>query len=157
MKSKLSTADIKYKLKKNTKDGDLFLLFTPFAIFNLLSDYDKVFLGEVYKTKFKLTLNKTFYPIPYYIEGTYNSTDENETAIEYVIKPRRFIIIFNNVIMIFASVIFIFIISVICELLLALALIALYVIVGWIIPRLILRANKKFMENELRRIIKIDS
>lgn len=77
-------------LKNNTKYGNPKIKGTPFAIFSVLGESNKIFYGNYNKTKFELTRNATFFPTPFIISGEIKTNKNNQTEIIYQVKPIGF-------------------------------------------------------------------
>ncbi|CAM3664732.1 hypothetical protein FSS13T_27290 [Flavobacterium saliperosum S13] len=90
MVSKISITEFKERLKNNTKYGPPKIKGTPFAIFTLFGESNKIFFGTYSKTKFELTKNSTLFPTVHIISGEIKSIENNKTEINYVVKPIGF-------------------------------------------------------------------
>ena len=87
LESKFDINEFRNNLIKLTKKGNPKIMGTPFAIFELLGgEFSKPFFGQITESKFKITLNKLFFPTPYVLEGEIHKTKTNFT-IDYIIKP----------------------------------------------------------------------
>ncbi len=93
MRSNLSAASFKKELKNNTKKGSFFYKLSPFAIFTLFEEYEKIFLGNFSNDQFYLTRNNFFKPGLYSISGKYTEMNENTCEVEYTIKPILWLLI----------------------------------------------------------------
>lgn len=91
MISRKNIAEFIQILKNNTKYGDPKIKGTPFAVFSVLGESNKIFFGNYNKTKFELTKNATFFPTPFIIKGEIKSNINNTTEIIYEFKPIGFV------------------------------------------------------------------
>ncbi|ESU21261.1 hypothetical protein FCR2A7T_06890 [Flavobacterium cauense R2A-7] len=106
MVSKISITEFKERLKNNTKYGPPKIKGTPFAIFTLFGESNKIFFGTYSKTKFELTKNSTLFPTVHIISGEIKSIENNKTEINYVVKPIGFGYYWNKYMPIIAIPIF---------------------------------------------------
>ena len=90
MISEINIAEFSNSLKNNTKYGNPKIKGTPFAIFSVFGESDKIFFGTYNKTKFALTKNATFFPTPFIISGEIKSKKNNQTEIFYEVEPIGF-------------------------------------------------------------------
>lgn len=90
MISKKDTAEFIQILKNNTKYGNPKIKGTPFAVFSILGESNKIFFGTYNKTKFELTKNATFFPTPFIIIGEVKSNGNKLTEVIYEVKPIGF-------------------------------------------------------------------
>ena len=89
MRSQLCKTEFQNRLSDYTEDRAPIMLFIPLLGLSFSVQKKKMFTGQFDDKSFKLTLNKTFNPIPYVIKGTYVSADNNETAgvsVEYTVQ-----------------------------------------------------------------------
>ena len=90
MISKINIIEFSRNLQNNTKYGNPKIKGTPFAVFTLIGDSNKIFFGNYNKTNFALTKNATFFPTPFIISGNIKSKNNIESEIIYEIKPIGF-------------------------------------------------------------------
>lgn len=90
MISKISIAEFRVRLNKNTKYGNPKIKATPFAVFSISGESNKSFYGTYNKAKFELTKNSTLFPAPFIIFGEINSKNNTETEVIYEVKPIGF-------------------------------------------------------------------
>ncbi|MEO5776017.1 MAG: hypothetical protein ABIQ27_03880 [Flavobacterium sp.] len=90
MISKINPAEFSERLNKNTKYGSPRILGTPFSVFYAFGESEKIFFGTYNKTKFELTKNTIIYATPFIISGEFKSKKNNQTEINYELKPIGF-------------------------------------------------------------------
>lgn len=90
MISKINITEFRERLHKNTKIGNPKIKGTPFAVLTIFGESEKPFFGTFDKTKFKLTENATLFPTPFTISGEINPKSDNQTEINYEVKPIGF-------------------------------------------------------------------
>ncbi|MEC4003136.1 hypothetical protein OX283_000575 [Flavobacterium sp. SUN052] len=91
MTSKINTVAFSNRFKENTKFGNPKIVGTLFHIFFIKGDSRKLFFGNYDKNKFELTKNSIFFFTPFVIFGTFRYKKENQTEINYQIKPIGFV------------------------------------------------------------------
>jgi hypothetical protein len=90
MISRLNTKDFNERLKDNTKFGNPKIKGTPFAGYVKPGELNKKFFGEYDDSTFRLTKNSSAFPIPYIIQGRYESISDSETKVSIEIIPISF-------------------------------------------------------------------
>ena len=90
MISKINSVEFSKCLQNNTKYGNPKIKGTPFAVFTVLGESNKMFFGTYNKTNFELTKNATFFPTPFIISGEIKPKINNHTEINYQVKPIGF-------------------------------------------------------------------
>lgn len=90
MVSKINIAEFRERLNKNTKYGNPRIKGTPFAVFSIFGESNKIFYGTYNKTKFELTKNSTLFPAPFMISGEINTKNGTQTETIYEVKPIGF-------------------------------------------------------------------
>jgi len=90
MISKINILEFSESLKNNTQYGNPKIKGTPFAIFSVFSESNKIFFGTYSETKFVITKNASFYPTPFIVSGEIKSKNKTQTEIFYEIKPIGF-------------------------------------------------------------------
>ncbi|WP_125719134.1 hypothetical protein [Flavobacterium ustbae] len=90
MISQIGIEEFREKLKINTKSGNPKISGTPFHVFNIAGEKDKLFFGTINQNDFKITRNATIHPIPFILNGKIKSLNKNQTEIFYEIIPIKF-------------------------------------------------------------------
>ncbi len=97
MISNISEDDFEKRLKANVELGDIKVKGTPFHMFYLLVKSDKMFFGTYGKNNFEITENfDLLFPNTYRISGDYKSKSNNQTKVNYEIKPLGFVYYWNR-------------------------------------------------------------
>jgi len=149
----LSDISIKERLIKNTKRGNPALLFTPFAGFDSFFSNQKTFFGNIEKNTFKLTLNRSFFPLPYFIEGSLSKVNDFETEIIYELKPMRLVIWLTSIARFISIIVFLIIISLLPDLKSQLVVSVLYISYFIALPAYMFNFNKKNLKKEFLKIL----
>lgn len=97
MISNISEDDFEKRLKSNVEFGNIKVKGIPFHMFYLLVKSDKIFFGTYGKNKFEITENfGLLFPNTYRISGDYKSKSNNQTEVNYEIKPLGFVYYWNR-------------------------------------------------------------
>lgn len=97
MISNISENDFEKLLKANVELGNIKVKGTPFHMFYLLVKSDKMFFGTYGKNKFEITENfGLLFPNTYKISGDHKSKSNNQTEVNYEIKPLGFVYYWNK-------------------------------------------------------------
>jgi hypothetical protein len=108
MISRLDISEFRKRLMENTTYGNPKMSVNPFNIFRIFESFSKnKFLGDYGKLGFRLTTNRFFCTTPYFIDGTYESTNVGKTEVKYKLRPIWFAYLFIRIIPI-VSIIIIF-------------------------------------------------
>jgi hypothetical protein len=86
MKSKLSIAQFRNRMKENTKIGSPKFKSSLFGVFTVFDGSSEAFYGLVDDSNFRLTINTTLYPSFHILKGRYKNVN-NELYIDYIIEP----------------------------------------------------------------------
>ncbi len=156
MTSELSISDFKNKLKNHTKIGNAKIKGTPFFIFTLFGQTKKDFYGDFDNSSFQLTINSSFFPIPYIIQGDFKAKNKSKTKLSYKIKPIWFGYLWVRILPILAFIIVNGILltqhqKIETEIILIINILLLLMF----LPIFILNYRKKIMEKKFRKIFKI--
>jgi hypothetical protein len=60
---------------------------SPLAILTIYDPIDQPFFGQFSDTKFRLTKNFSYLPVPFIINGDYKQTETMETIVNYKVQP----------------------------------------------------------------------
>jgi len=157
MISTLSIKEFKERLAETTKEGNLGIRNSPFAIFSIFGESNKNFYGNFNNTSFQLTKNNILrFGMSYTISGTIRSINANETEVSYgfkkmnkltkiwfIIFPIFTIIMLNTFLVIQSKKIEIFL------------LLNTFIIIGGLFYYLMSKFNKKELEKSFRRVFEI--
>jgi hypothetical protein len=87
MTTTLTIEQFRSRLRNLTSIGKSSLKESPFSVLTIYDPTDKPFFGQISDTRFRLTKNSSFLPIPFVISGDYKHTETSETIVNYKIQP----------------------------------------------------------------------
>jgi len=83
MTSNLAYTIFYNKLDNLTVKGNPAIKGSPLGVLTFNTQISKPFYGEISNSSFRVTANSNFGPIPYIIEGKFNSLDNSQTNVSF--------------------------------------------------------------------------
>lgn len=156
MNSKITIAEFRERLNKHTKYGNPKIKGTPFGVLSISRESDKIFFGIHDRNKFELTKNFVLQLTPYIISGEIQTKNNNQTEVNFEIKPIGFAYYWMKYVLIILIPVFNFILYIKAAPFEIFKIVNLVLLTMGICNYFFMKSKKTKLENDFKRIFEIE-